>query len=109
MVTAYWRPAKQFPLGKNAAIVTVRHLMKNSSRPALVSLTLALFFAVAAHGDITPAVLFTDHAVLQRDKPVPIWGTAEPGEKVIVIFGTQTREATAGYDGRWIVMLDPLE
>jgi sialate O-acetylesterase len=77
-------------------------------RPALVSLTLALSFAVAARADITLAPLFTDHAVLQRDKPLPIWGTGEVGEKIAVTFGTQRREGTAGYDGRWLVILDPL-
>ena len=82
--------------------------MKLPLRPALVSLTLALFLATAAQADVTLAPLFTDHAVLQRDKPLPIWGTAEIGEKITVRFGEQRREATAGYDGRWIAMLEPL-
>jgi len=29
--------------------------------------------------DVTLAKIFCDHAVLQRDLPVPVWGTAEPG------------------------------
>jgi sialate O-acetylesterase len=82
--------------------------MKLPFRPAPVSLTLALSLAVAVHADVTPAPLFTDHAVLQRDKALPIWGTAEVGEKITVTFGEQRREATAGYDGRWIAFLDPL-
>jgi sialate O-acetylesterase len=68
-----------------------------------------LFFAAlagASRADVTPAVLFTDHAVLQRDKPVPIWGRADAGEKVTVTFGAQVRAVTAGSDGRWIVFLD---
>src|SRR5687768_2373729 len=77
-------------------------------RPALVSLTLALSFAVAVRADITLAPLFTNHAVLQRDKPLPIWGTGEVGEKVTVTFGAQRREGTVGHDGRWLVILDPL-
>jgi hypothetical protein len=32
--------------------------------------------------------LFQDHAVLQRDKPLPIWGTAGAGEEVSVAAGT---------------------
>jgi sialate O-acetylesterase len=91
-----------------AARVTLRHLMKIPLRPAPGSLTLALIFAVAARADVTPAPLFTDHAVLQRDKSLPIWGTADVGEKIIVTFGEQRREATAGHDGRWIAYLDPL-
>lgn len=62
----------------------------------------------AARADVVPADLFSDHAVLQRDKPVAIWGRAESGEKVTVTFGGQSRTATAGKDGRWIVLLDAL-
>ena len=62
----------------------------------------------ALRADVTPAPLFTDGAVLQRDKPVAIWGQADPHEKVTVTFGEQKRESTAGADGRWIVYLDAL-
>ena len=61
-----------------------------------------------ARADITLAPLFTDHAVLQRDKVIPIWGSASAGEKVTVMFAGQKREATPGSDGRWIALLDPL-
>jgi sialate O-acetylesterase len=51
---------------------------------------------------------FRDHAVLQCDKPVPVWGVAAPGEHVSVAFGGQSVGATAGPDGRWIAYLPPL-
>jgi sialate O-acetylesterase len=59
--------------------------------------------------DVTLAPLFTDHAVLQRDKPVPVWGRAAPGEDVTVSFRDQTVKATADPDGRWIVRLQTLK
>ena len=34
--------------------------------------------------------------------PVPIWGTASPGEKVTVKFRDQQKSAAAAADGRWI-------
>jgi sialate O-acetylesterase len=52
--------------------------------------------------------LFTDHAVLQRDIAVPVWGKAEPGSKVVVQFAEQEKPATADKDGKWSVKLDPL-
>lgn len=55
-----------------------------------------------------PAV-FSEHMVLQRDLPVPIWGTAAPGEKVTVKFRDQEKSATAGKDGKWRVKLNPLK
>lgn len=57
------------------------------------------------HGDVVLSPLFSDHAVLQRDKPLPVWGTAEPGEKVAVSLGTQKGTGVAGPDGRWMVTL----
>ena len=47
--------------------------------------------------------------VLQRDLPLPIWGTADPGEVIAVTFGPQSRSAQADADGRWRVELDPME
>jgi sialate O-acetylesterase len=55
-----------------------------------------------------PAPLFRDHAVLQRDRPLPIWGRAEPGERITVRFADQTRSTQADTEGRWRVVLDPV-
>ena len=52
--------------------------------------------------------LFSDHAVLQRDKPIAVWGKADPGEKVAVSLGAATRSATARKDGSWRVDLPAL-
>jgi len=54
------------------------------------------------------ARIFSDNMVLQRDKPAPVWGWAEPGEAVTVDFAGQQKTATAGADGKWTVTLDPL-
>ncbi|HEX4416009.1 MAG TPA: sialate O-acetylesterase [Lacipirellulaceae bacterium] len=52
--------------------------------------------------------MFTDHAVLQRDMPVPVWGWADPGEEVKVSIAGQTEKATADDKGNWRVTLKPL-
>jgi sialate O-acetylesterase len=54
------------------------------------------------------APLFQDHGVLQCEKPVPVWGRAEPGEHLSVVFAGQKVGAAAGPDGRWIAVLAPL-
>ena len=51
---------------------------------------------------------FTDHAVLQRDVALPVWGQASPGEKITVRFRGQERTTSATPDGRWSVRLDPI-
>jgi sialate O-acetylesterase len=55
------------------------------------------------------ASLFTDHMVLQRDMPVPVWGTADPGSTLTVEFAGQKKTATADDTGKWEVTLDPLQ
>jgi sialate O-acetylesterase len=73
----------------------------------LASLVLCLIPRLKA--DIRPAPLFCDGAVLQRGEPVPVWGAAAPGEKVTVEFSGQSASAVAGADGRWQIVLPPLE
>lgn len=55
-----------------------------------------------------PAIL-SDHAVLQRDMPVPVWGWAEPGTAVTVQFKDQSLTTRAGDTGRWRVDLASLD
>ena len=71
----------------------------------------ALLVAAAAPADDDPKPflhgLFSDHMVLQRDVPVPVWGWAEPGQKVNVAFAGKSAEAVAGADGKWTARLGP--
>ncbi|HEY4990440.1 MAG TPA: sialate O-acetylesterase, partial [Opitutaceae bacterium] len=53
------------------------------------------------------APLFGDHAVLQRDKPVTVWGSAGAAEPIAVTFHGQTVRTTAGADGRWTLAIGP--
>jgi sialate O-acetylesterase len=56
-----------------------------------------------------PAALFSDHMVLQRDQPVPVWGWAGPGETVTVEFAGRLKTGQADPAGKWLVRLDPLQ
>jgi sialate O-acetylesterase len=50
--------------------------------------------------------MFQDHAVLQRDRSVRIWGDADPGAEVVVaIAGAEVRTRADAKDGRWEAML----
>lgn len=50
--------------------------------------------------------LFNNNMVLQRDKPLPIWGRAKPGASVVVRFAGQARNATTDAQGKWSATLD---
>ncbi len=75
-------------------------------------LLVAQQLAAAVHsilsGKLSLAPVFTDHMVLQRDSPLPVWGNADPGESMTVQFAGQTKTAMADPTGRWLVKLDPL-
>jgi sialate O-acetylesterase len=52
--------------------------------------------------------MFQDHAVLQRDREVPVWGEAPAGQLVTVTLAGHTASAQAGPSGRWSVTLPAL-
>jgi len=53
--------------------------------------------------------IFGDHMVIQRDKPVHVWGWAGGNSKVTVSFAGQEKSATAVADGKWRVTMDAMK
>jgi len=51
------------------------------------------------------AHIFTDHAVLQRARPIAVWGSAAPRANVTVSLNGQSAQAVADASGRWRVTL----
>ena len=68
----------------------------------------AALAAVAVQAKVKLAAPFADGMVLQREMPVRVWGTADAGEKVSVVFADAHVEAVAGADGKWMVELPPM-
>ncbi|MFK8114313.1 MAG: sialate O-acetylesterase [Rubripirellula sp.] len=63
----------------------------------------------SAQADVQLGSLFSNNAVLQRDVSLPIWGTADPGERITVEFAGQSKVCTAEKGtGKWRVNFDPL-
>ena len=75
----------------------------------LLALSLYLALAVPLHADVELPALFGDRMVIQRDLPVHVWGTADPGEPVTVTFQEQEASAIAAPNGQWEVYLAPVE
>ena len=68
---------------------------------------LVCFMPLAAAAEVSLPHVLSDHAVLQRDKPVRIWGWSSPAENVTVKFHDQTAAAKADMYGRWEAWLKP--
>ena len=69
---------------------------------------LALTLSTETWATVKLHSLISDGAVLQQGLAVPIWGTADDGEKVTVKFQGQEVSTTA-QAGRWLVTLKPLQ
>ena len=68
----------------------------------------AALAAVAVQAKVKLAVPFADGMVLQREMPVRVWGTADAGEKVHVVFADAHVNTEADTAGRWMVELPPM-
>lgn len=76
----------------------------------LAKLFLLIALTVTARADVKLHPLFTDNMVLQREAKVPVWGTADPGEKFTVSLSVPNRDngmtnqvaqVTADDKGNW--------
>ena len=64
--------------------------------------------AGAVQAELSMPTVFSDNMVLQRGKPVPIWGSADPDGSVSVSFAGQTKTTAADKSGQWQIRLDPM-
>ena len=103
----------QFTLGSQEA---QRFGFKPTLLTSLKSILIALLFPATLipaslsgeKEELSIAKIFTDHGVLQRDMPTPIWGKAAPGTPVKVRFANQTKTTKSDQQGKWQVQLDPM-
>lgn len=79
-----------------------------SLRWQITLLLLLVALPLPAHAALKPASVFTDYMVLQREQPLRIWGTANPGVDVEVLFDRTKAQCTADSKGRWLATLGPL-
>ncbi|MCX6345148.1 MAG: hypothetical protein NT018_08735, partial [Armatimonadetes bacterium] len=67
-----------------------------------------LLFALAMMS-VAVSSIIGSNMVLQRDKPVPIWGTAAAGRTITVTYvGVQTKTTTSDSLGNWQLSLDAM-
>jgi sialate O-acetylesterase len=74
-----------------------------------VAMAAAAFTASAAEGRTLLHTMFQDHAVLQRDQPIRVFGRANAGEQVKVVFAGKRATARADANGRWAATLPALK
>ena len=69
---------------------------------------LSLVLVLAGHlfANVTLPKIFGNNMVLQRNKPIPVWGWADANEKITIRFNHQVKSITADKDGHWKISLD---
>jgi sialate O-acetylesterase len=69
---------------------------------ALIAFALCCLVTAPAFAD-EPLLhpMFQDHAVLQRDQPIRVWGNGEPGAQVVVTIAQRRAVTRVDRDGRW--------
>lgn len=75
---------------------------------ALIAIACAAGLAAAEQDLPFLHPMFAEHAVLQRDQALPVWGWSKPGDTVTVELAGKSATATAGADGRWRAVLPAL-
>lgn len=76
-----------------------------TSRPVRWIITALLFAPLAVQAHIELPTIFGSGAVLQRDRPMRVWGWSDPRAQVQVQFDRSKVEVTADAAGRWQAVL----
>ena len=66
-------------------------------------------FALAGEAKVHLPGIFQSGMVLQRQKPIPVWGKADPQEKVIIRWNKNQYATVADADGRWRIDLPKMK
>ena len=67
----------------------------------------AALMAAAARAELRLPNVFSDHGVLQRERPIHVWGWAAPGAELTARFHEQTVSTEADRLGKWSLWLQP--
>jgi sialate O-acetylesterase len=74
---------------------------------SLFTLALICLVSTSLRAEVRLTGVITDHAVLQRDVPIHVWGEASPAEKITLTFHDQSIATTATSLGLWEAWLKP--
>lgn len=68
-----------------------------------------LLATLSVEAKVTLPKLFSDDMILQRGKPIPVWGWADKGEKINILFNKKEYTVTADEQGNWRIDLPKMK
>ncbi|MCP4847554.1 MAG: sialate O-acetylesterase [Verrucomicrobiaceae bacterium] len=75
----------------------------------IILLTPLILGSPAVLAELRIPKIFGDGMVIQRDRPIHVWGHAASEENVQVILGPRDLSTRADKDGKWSMELEPLQ
>ena len=66
-------------------------------------------FSAPVNAELKVHSIFGDNMVIQRERPIRVWGQADPEQEVTVQFANQKISATADDNGQWSLTLKPMQ
>jgi hypothetical protein len=75
----------------------------------LIVLLAIICVSSTANAEVRLPQLFQSGMIMQRGKPIPVWGWAEKGEQVTITFQKKTYTTTADDQGRWRIDLPKMK
>ncbi len=75
----------------------------------LTTVIFGLICTLFTQAELSVPKFFGDNMILQRRKPIKIWGKATPGEKIKINFAKRTSTVKTKKDGTWLVKLPSLK
>ena len=85
----------------------LRFLAPHVLAPHASAVALLLALATATAADLRLPTVFGDHMVLQRGRPIPVWGWAAPGSTITASLAGARTQATVDERGAWHLTLAP--
>jgi sialate O-acetylesterase len=74
-------------------------------RLAAVMIAAEIFLAGSGRADPSLSSVFGESMVLQRDRPIPVWGRADANEPITVSLNGKVAKTTADAHGVWMAKL----
>ena len=84
--------------------MTIKKMIRN-----LILLLSVVAGALTAEAKVVLPQLFQSGMVLQRGKPVPVWGKADPHEQVVIRWQKRQYTTVADANGRWRIDLPKMK
>ncbi|HMQ45829.1 MAG TPA: sialate O-acetylesterase [Saprospiraceae bacterium] len=80
-----------------------------TSKALVIGIVLISSFSSSTSAQITLPQFFSDHMVVQRQRPIRVWGMGNPGEMIRIQLHNRVTVTFVAPDGRWIGTLSTLE